>query len=194
MGRSFVSLTNPRTIAGFVLAGGASTRMGQDKALLAIQGVPMASRVASVLVTAGCDPVALVGRQPELHGLGWTVIPDPDVASTHHPLLGIGAALHAMACEMALFVPCDLISIRPDAIKTMLVHNAPCVASSAGRIHPLVALLPKTWAKRALEFAAAQASVHSFVEGLPNIALPESQMQNANHPEDLPGLSAFGPS
>ena len=34
-------------IAGAVLVGGASTRMGRDKARLAVDGIPGASRVAS---------------------------------------------------------------------------------------------------------------------------------------------------
>ncbi|HJR26495.1 MAG TPA: NTP transferase domain-containing protein, partial [Acidimicrobiales bacterium] len=38
---------------GVVLCGGRSTRMGRDKALLELHGVPMARRVADALTAAG---------------------------------------------------------------------------------------------------------------------------------------------
>ena len=47
--------------AGAVLTGGLSARMGRDKALLRVDGVPMAVRVATALRAGGADPVAAIG-------------------------------------------------------------------------------------------------------------------------------------
>ena len=47
--------------AGAVLTGGRSSRMGQDKATLPVDGVPMAARVAGALRRAGAEPVLAVG-------------------------------------------------------------------------------------------------------------------------------------
>src|SRR5689334_22185370 len=44
-----------------ILTGGASTRMGRDKALVPIDGVAMAVRVARALRTAGADDITCVG-------------------------------------------------------------------------------------------------------------------------------------
>ena len=46
---------------GAVLCGGASRRMGTDKALVEVDGVPMAERVAGALHAGGCAPVVFVG-------------------------------------------------------------------------------------------------------------------------------------
>lgn len=79
---------------GAVLAGGASRRMGRPKALVAVDGVPMASRAASAVVCAGvaADAVVLVGGDPawaEALDLRWV----PDRWPGEGPLGGIATAL-----------------------------------------------------------------------------------------------------
>jgi molybdopterin-guanine dinucleotide biosynthesis protein A len=95
-------------VAGFILAGGASTRMGQDKALLEVGGAPMLIRTARLL-----DP--LVSRRG-----GVTVIADPkryeklglrlelDDRPGQGPLGGIVTALRLSPCPWSLIVGCDL--------------------------------------------------------------------------------------
>ncbi|HEX2785027.1 MAG TPA: NTP transferase domain-containing protein, partial [Ilumatobacteraceae bacterium] len=62
---------------GAVLCGGASRRMGVDKATLRIQGVAMARRVADVLLAAGCALVIAVGGDSvELRRLGLDGVAD----------------------------------------------------------------------------------------------------------------------
>jgi len=95
-------------VAGFILAGGASTRMGQDKALLEVGGEPMLVRTARLL-----EP--LVSRRA-----GVTVIADPkryaklglrferDDIPGQGPLGGIVTALRLSPCPWSLIVSCDL--------------------------------------------------------------------------------------
>lgn len=48
------------TVAGLVLAGGASTRMGRPKALLPLRGETCVARIVRVLREAGADPILVV--------------------------------------------------------------------------------------------------------------------------------------
>ena len=49
------------TVAGVLLTGGSSRRMGRDKATMVVRGEQLATRTARVL-SAVCDPVVEVGR------------------------------------------------------------------------------------------------------------------------------------
>lgn len=51
---------NELRIAAIVLAAGASTRMGRNKMLLAVDGVPMVRRAAQLATDAGLSPVVVV--------------------------------------------------------------------------------------------------------------------------------------
>src|SRR5688572_23504876 len=83
-------------VLGAVLTGGRSTRMGQDKALLEIDGEPMARRAGRVLAEAGATRVVAVGGDARaLRAIGMEVVADPRQGDG--PLAGIAAALHAAA-------------------------------------------------------------------------------------------------
>lgn len=88
----------------FVLAGGQSTRMGRDKALLRLHGQTLLELALEKLRTLGFSP-RIVGSRPDLSAFA-AVIPDlhPQVG----PLGGIEAALAASDAEQNLFLPVDL--------------------------------------------------------------------------------------
>lgn len=153
--------------------------MGQDKALLPIDGEPLAARTARILTEAGCGAVTLVGNQPELAGLGWPVLREPD--GPRHPLRGVAAALASLPGGCALFAPCDLPALTPEAIGRLLASGGPCRADG----QHLLCVLPADLAAQAAESASAGGSVRAFVADLDAIVLPESALLNANRPEDL---------
>ena len=101
-----MGVVNP--IAGFVLCGGESRRMGRDKALLEIDGEPLVVRVAEAIrfVT---EPVTLVGPRNLYEKLGFPVIEDEHRGSG--PLSGIVAALENSLAPRALILACDLAGI-----------------------------------------------------------------------------------
>lgn len=94
---------------GAVLTGGASRRMGRDKALIEVDGRPMAVTVARTLLTAGASEVVAVGGDAEgLSAAGLDVVPDRYPGEG--PLGGIITALgHFAALDLPVMVlACDL--------------------------------------------------------------------------------------
>jgi molybdenum cofactor guanylyltransferase len=92
-------------IAGFILAGGESSRMGRDKALLELNGAPLIVRVARLVESVAGMPV-IVGAPERFSGLGLEVIADDWEAAG--PLGGIATALRASRAPWNLIVACDL--------------------------------------------------------------------------------------
>jgi molybdopterin-guanine dinucleotide biosynthesis protein A len=92
-------------IEGFILAGGESSRMGRDKALLELDGVPLLVRTAR-LVESVVGPPTVVGNPEAYQSLGLRVIGD-DWPSAG-PLGGIVTALRASSAPWNLVVACDL--------------------------------------------------------------------------------------
>src|SRR5580700_6670283 len=92
-------------VDGFILAGGESSRMGRDKALLEFGGVALIVRTAK-LVESAARWCAIVGDAVRLEGLELRVIED-DLPGAG-PLGGIATALGASEAEWYLIVACDL--------------------------------------------------------------------------------------
>ena len=100
-----------------MLAGGESSRMGRNKALLELGGVPLVVRVAR-LVAAVTGAATVVGWPEAYSGLGLGAIRDDWPGAG--PLGGIATALRASESEWNLVVACDL----PYLTKPWLEHLA----------------------------------------------------------------------
>lgn len=182
-------------LAGAVLCGGRSTRMGADKALLAVDGVPMALRAASALVGAGCSPVVAVGGDAAaLAELGLGVVPDETPGEG--PLGGVLAALHALpSAEAVAVVACDM----PDLADATVVALASALAAAPaadvavavaqnGRLHPMCAVWRRT-AAVALEacFAAGERRMQEALSTVRTVqvTVDAQDVANMNTPDDL---------
>jgi molybdenum cofactor guanylyltransferase len=98
-------LTHGTQIGGFILAGGESSRMGRDKAMLELDGVPLVVRAARLAHAVAADPT-IVGAPERFGALGWKAIADDFPGSG--PLGGIATALGASDAEWNLVIACDL--------------------------------------------------------------------------------------
>ncbi len=170
-------------IPGHVLVGGASRRMGQPKALVRYQDVPLAQRAADTLHAGGCHPVSLVGKDPALGQMGYELL--MEIHEGHHPLFGVATALTNTGGGLILVAPCDLIHLTIHSIRALLNHGGPCVASGSSRVHPLLAVLPCDWAQEALRLARDEAGAYELVRSLPRLVLPDRDLLDANYPRDL---------
>lgn len=98
-------MNSVRQVAAFILAGGESSRMGRDKALLELGGVPLILRTARLL-EAAAGPPAVIGNPEAYEPLGLRLIADDWPAAG--PLGGIATALRASDVPWSLVVACDL--------------------------------------------------------------------------------------
>ncbi|MCY3538612.1 MAG: molybdenum cofactor guanylyltransferase [Acidimicrobiia bacterium] len=98
---------------GVILAGGKSSRMGSDKALVELAGRPMIEWVAEAM--SGFDQVVVVGRRPGWAGL--EAIPDlqPDAAG---PLSGLQTALAAFQRPLVV-TAVDQPLVRPETLRRL---------------------------------------------------------------------------
>jgi molybdenum cofactor guanylyltransferase len=96
-------------VAGFVLAGGRSTRMGRDKAFLELGGQTLLARALS-LAGMVAEQVRIVGASECFLAHGRVV---EDVFPGRGPLGGIHAALISSAAELNLMLAVDLPSVEP---------------------------------------------------------------------------------
>lgn len=148
-------------VEGFILVGGASSRMGADKSRLLIKGKTTTSMIAEALgpVTIG---VSLVGSFADASDSSLPVI--PDLHERWGPLGGIQAALHACETAYCLIVACDLpflttelfahlLQLRSDADTTF---EAVVPLQSDGRPQPLCAVYQRTPCLQATEKSIAQ--------------------------------------
>jgi molybdopterin-guanine dinucleotide biosynthesis protein A len=106
------------TIAGFILAGGESSRMGVDKGLLEIAGEPMIVRAARLLESVVNPPTIVVGTPEKYEGLGLQAIVDDWPGCG--PLGGIATALSASDAEWNLIVACDLPYLTREWLEYLL--------------------------------------------------------------------------
>ena len=164
---------------GFVLCGGKSSRMGTDKALIQINGTPMAEIVAEKLKTAGCKNVYLVSKNKNHSDLKFPVLLDQ--TAEHHPLFGIAAALKKSETAFALISPCDLPFISVETITNLLQQAPPCIYKS----QPLFGVFPKMWLERSLAFAYRGSSVYSFADECRMIFGNPIELRNVNYASDL---------
>jgi len=124
-------MSEERRIAGFILAGGESSRMGRDKALLDLGGVPLIVRTARLVESVAGPPIA-VGNPDAYRPLGLRAIADDwPVAG---PLGGIATALRASDAPWALVVACDLPYLTQAWLEYLIART---LASEADAVVPM---------------------------------------------------------
>ncbi len=182
--------------AGFVLVGGASRRMGRDKARLPYRNGTLVGHIATQVQRAA-GSVCLVGA-PERYGdLPFPAI--PDVFPGAGPVAGVHAALAATTAEWNLVVACDM----PELTSEFLLHllreaerasrQGLIPVSPEGRRQPLCAVYHRS-CLRAFEDAlrAGRLKLEEVVSGLDLAAQPFAEgrwFRNLNTPADWAALT-----
>jgi molybdenum cofactor guanylyltransferase len=162
--------------AAAVLAGGASRRMGRDKATMDVGGVELAARVLAAAAQVA-DPVVLVA--PEGHParrLATRAVTDPG----RGPLAALAAALGALDAGHVLVLAGDHPELRTELLAHLvaLAPGGEAVACRRGpRLEPLVAVYqraPALAAARArLAVAGGDRSLLGLLAGLRTLVVEE---------------------
>lgn len=155
-------------VAGVVLTGGASRRMGRDKALIEVGGETLAVRVAATLTAAGLAPVTCVGG--DLAALGRSgLVAVADDHPGEGPLGGVLTALaRHRAADGVVVTACDLVAPSVGALARLLAA-AGVAAPDAGVVVPVVAGR-RQWLHALWRPAAAPALVAAFAAGERSVA------------------------
>ncbi len=185
-------------VGGLVLLGGASRRMGQNKALLPVGGIPIVQRVIDTLAPL-CAEIQLIGNdaEPYLH-LDLPII--PDVEPNLGPLMGIYSGLLATDNELNLLLACDM----PFASHSLLTHLLTLsdgydviIPRTKNGLHPLCAVYRRSTCLPAIRTAlnAHSRRVISFFDqvqvreiGPDELRLVDPDgisLMNVNTPEEL---------
>lgn len=101
-----------------IMAGGASRRMGRDKAMLPLDGRPMIEAVYLQLKDTFPQVLVSSNERGRYAFLGLEVIPDREYG--FGPLMGIGSALQASASDLNFVVACDAPHIDMLLVREML--------------------------------------------------------------------------
>ncbi|MCH8012595.1 MAG: NTP transferase domain-containing protein [Candidatus Marinimicrobia bacterium] len=188
-------------ISGAILAGGKSSRIGTDKALLKLDGQTLIERAITTLRPYTGDPIIIANAPDKYNFLNLSVY--PDIIADTGPLGGILTALEKSNTTHCMVLACDLPFVSGELIKILwnqgLVHDVTVVDAGFG-VEPLCAV----YSKRCLspirkQLDLGQYRVTNFyhyvdvkviyLEQLNKIFTPEILL-NINTPEDLENARA----
>lgn len=194
-----------KTFGGAVLAGGRSSRMGRDKALLLWEGEPLIQRVVEV-VTSVCDKVSIIACRPKRFSfLGLDVYPDE--VCNMGPLGGIYTALRVTDAERVFCVACDMPFLDAETIRGMLDMFSECdvvIPWVEDRFHPLHAVYSRSCIgaiEKAFTASSATFRVTDFFDRVkvkavsfndfPSLSPTGKALVNINTPNDLKEYSSL---
>jgi molybdopterin-guanine dinucleotide biosynthesis protein A len=124
---------------GAILAGGASDRMGRDKAALIIQGESFLERLHTMLLDVFVDAAVHGGTVVPMDG-----VLIPDEIPGEGPVGGLLTAMRVANGRAVFVASVDTPLLTAEAVRMIVEPPVPSdgvrVASAGGRIHPLVAV------------------------------------------------------
>ncbi len=160
---------------GIVLAGGRSSRMGSDKALIHVGGVTMIQHVAAALSSV-CEQVVVVGRKTG-------PVPDalylPDLGTAYKgPLGGIVTAMRKMDADV-LVVAVDQPGVRPTTLRNLLdlAGPHPVIPEADGWLQVTCAWYPKTLLPILAKELTLGGSLHSALQGQEIRKVPKEEWE-----------------
>ena len=129
-------------IGGIILAGGKSSRMGQDKGLMIIDNKPMVKHVINEFQLAGIETINIISNNTEYQEFNLPVI--SDIIKEKGPLGGIYTGLQQSTKEWNLIAPCDNPKIKAKYLQVLIKErdkNPIQVIKSRNKTHFLIGII-----------------------------------------------------
>ncbi len=130
-----------------ILAGGLSSRFGQDKCMKELGGKPLITHVLDRVANLGNELIVVVGSETQRSKLPRAIQTETKVVvdkySDHSPLVGALTGFENTQSDLALLLPCDAALVSPDVVSLLLElcgsRNAVIPRWPDGKIEPLQA-------------------------------------------------------
>lgn len=109
---------------GLILAGGRSSRIGTDKALILLGGKPIITYVYEALAEI-CQEIVVATKPSAKVKRYWHVLPSSvrvvyDLNERQTPLVGILSGLASLNRQYAVIIACDMPFVKVDVIRYLL--------------------------------------------------------------------------
>jgi molybdopterin-guanine dinucleotide biosynthesis protein A/molybdopterin-guanine dinucleotide biosynthesis protein len=174
--------------SAIILSGGQSKRMGRDKALLELDGLPMIGKIAEQL--AGNFNDVLISGDPNMYSFaGIRTIPDLEV--DRGPLMGLFSTLRASTSELNWVTTCDMpepnLTFVRKMIRSIGDYDAVVPVDSKGWKQPLIGLYRKGIAETIETLLAEnQCAIRDLIVSIKveYIPLTSGWYRNLNTPQD----------
>lgn len=117
-------MNKTKVFAVIILAGGQSTRMGQDKALIIVQGVPLLRQVCEVAMKCSSEVYVVTPwaeRYQNVLPSNCRVIQEvllPGQTQSHGPLVGFAQGLAQIETDWVLLLACDLPQLQVEVLQS----------------------------------------------------------------------------
>lgn len=137
-------MNSNKNIEAFVLAGGKSSRMGQDKGLMLFRDKPMISYILEKIDLIYL-PVKIIANNNDYIQFGYDVV--KDIIKDKGPIGGLLSAFHNTEADYVFLFACDMPFISIEAMQKVIAeteYDDVTVASVQNKINPLFAIYRTT--------------------------------------------------
>jgi molybdenum cofactor guanylyltransferase len=186
-------------ITGIILAGGKSTRMGKDKSLLDINGIPSIIRIYNILNNLFEKVVISSSNEDKYKFLGAKIIVDK--YQDQGPLSGIISVMEMSATNYVFIVPCDMLVITEDIIERIIrlsKYKMINIVKCETHVIPLLGIYPvflkdvlekylQIGNRKVFDFIHSQSEIINYI----NLNDSSKYLRNINTPKDYEEISPY---
>lgn len=162
-------------IAGLVLCGGYSERMGSDKGLLMRDGLPWCRQVGQLIASTGLQVyysirAAQFNQYISYIDPQWLVV---DKEVSEGPLRGVASAMTTLPVNALLAVACDMQSLTPVILQVLLDHyRRESYQFYAYRQDAFYQPFPAVYTRTGLLQSSSSGSLQRLLQQGPTLTLP----------------------